>query len=392
MQADNLTILVVEDDPLVRDMLLELLASEGYTVECAVDGADGLARLVAGGIDLVLLDRLLPALDGLELCRRVRAHEGDSYVPILMLTALTNPAQRQAGFAVGADDYIGKPFNVNDLLDRVQVWARTRQRLKAYHGELAQACARLAALDRQREEFLALVSHELRQPLAAIATMAAALSEAPKLDEPDRRALQHLQHHASSLSTLANDLLAVARLETGLFRLHPVVVDLGALVTAVAGETPEPTRVQVELPAAPLQIEADPERLGQAICNLLHNALKYSPPASPITVTVRGTITEAHVAVRDRGVGLAPAEISQLFQKYGRVRNSRTEGIPSVGLVLYLTRLLAESHGGRVTAESPGPDQGTTFTLTVPRDARRRDASGAAGAIPARFTPPRSLP
>jgi len=131
MEPAAAVVLVVDDDRVTSALLQALLEEAGYVVEHAADGASGLARIAAGGIDLVLLDLVLPEVDGLELCQQVRAREGDTYVPILMLTALASDAQRRAGFAAGADDFVSKPFEVEDLLARVQVWARARERLQA---------------------------------------------------------------------------------------------------------------------------------------------------------------------------------------------------------------------------------------------------------------------
>ena len=136
MQPARSVVLVVDDDLVVRDYLCELLAHEGYAVESAADGAAGLARIAAGGVDLVLLDMILPALDGIELCRQVRARESDVYLPIIMLTGLDDEANRRAGFAAGADDYVTKPFRQADLLARVQVWVQTHRRLQASHERL----------------------------------------------------------------------------------------------------------------------------------------------------------------------------------------------------------------------------------------------------------------
>jgi PAS domain S-box-containing protein len=134
-------ILIVEDEPATREMLSDLLGDAGYGVVHAANGRAGLARIAAGGIDLVLLDLMLPDLNGWELCREVRAQETATYLPILMLTAMTRPSHQQAGFAAGADDYIGKPFEAENLLNRVEVWIRTSQRLQRQQAALVrQAC------------------------------------------------------------------------------------------------------------------------------------------------------------------------------------------------------------------------------------------------------------
>jgi DNA-binding response OmpR family regulator len=122
--------LVVEDEPATRELVAEVLTTMGYEVETAADGGTALGRLDAD-IDLMLLDVMLPGMDGFEVCRRVRAAESDQHLPIIMLTALASDAQRHAGFAAGADDYLTKPFNTQELLDRVHVWLAARQRQEA---------------------------------------------------------------------------------------------------------------------------------------------------------------------------------------------------------------------------------------------------------------------
>src|SRR5215208_8369806 len=122
MQPARPMVLVVEDDESIAELLHMLLDGVGYATERAVDGTAGLARIEAGGVDLVLLDLMLPGLDGLEVCRRVRAQSGDAFLPIIMMTALVTEQQRLDGFAAGADDYVPKPFSTDELLARVQVW------------------------------------------------------------------------------------------------------------------------------------------------------------------------------------------------------------------------------------------------------------------------------
>jgi DNA-binding response OmpR family regulator len=138
-------ILIVEDCSATCEALQDLLEGEGYAVECAPTGALALARLERGDVDVVLLDLLLPDLTGLELCQQVRQQEGEVYLPIIMLTALHSKAERHAGFEAGADDYLTKPFDVQELLDRVRVWIRTRQHIVASReraaGEVGSAAA-----------------------------------------------------------------------------------------------------------------------------------------------------------------------------------------------------------------------------------------------------------
>jgi len=211
MQPPPATILIVEDDPLIAEVLTSLLEAAGHRVEAATDGASGLDRILAGGIDLVLLDLMLPEIDGLELCRRVRARESADYVPIIMLTALASDAQRHAGFAAGADDYLTKPCTLDELLDRVRVWLRSRQRQQgasvapgASAGTVsrfaAEAPSQWGALAREVQERLALAANEGDLALRAL--------DAPVPDlAVVRRALglivQTVQQSAEAASLLA---------------------------------------------------------------------------------------------------------------------------------------------------------------------------------------------
>lgn len=225
MRSKQATILVVEDDALVCDVLQELLTREGYAVECVPDGAAGLMRVAAGGIDLVLLDVMLPGVNGIELCRQLRASEPAVYLPIIMLTAVAGERERHAGFEAGADDYVTKPFDATDLLDRVRVWVRTRERLEENHERLLAQQARLRELEQralrerlaQDEAVLAMArtaSHELRQPLTYLLG-ALELWEAGRCSPATYPTLQReLQEAANDLAARVESLSRVVRYET----------------------------------------------------------------------------------------------------------------------------------------------------------------------------------
>jgi DNA-binding response OmpR family regulator len=179
MQSPGAVVLIVEDDRALAATLRQQLERAGYTVETAADGAAGLARIRRGGLDVVLLDLRLPKLDGLELCRRVRARKASVCLPIIILTAMVEEEQRRAAFAAGANDYLTKPSQRAELLDRVRVWVRTRQRLQAAHKQLrrdlakrerAEAALREARVKESRLEGVQLtarqLAHRLRNDLA----------------------------------------------------------------------------------------------------------------------------------------------------------------------------------------------------------------------------------
>ena len=244
MLPAHFAILVVEDDPRACDLLRDALEDAGYTVYTVSDAAGALARLEAGGIDLLLLDVVLPGTDGFELCRRARARERGVYLPILVVTGLTGEDERHAGFAAGADDFVTKPFVVADLLDRVRVWARTRQRLMAAHARLAAERARMEETNRAlvqatqaKSEFLAAMSHELRTPLNAILGFAELLldDESGTLSAAQRqRFLRNIDQSGRHLLNVVNDLLDLSKIEAGHMELSLETFEVAVSLRTVA--------------------------------------------------------------------------------------------------------------------------------------------------------------
>jgi DNA-binding response OmpR family regulator len=185
MQLSRSVVLVVDDQPGVTAVVQAVLKAEGYTVESLADGGTALERIEAGGIDLVVLDRMLPTVDGLEVCRRVRAREREVYLPIIMLTGLAAPEQCREGFAAGADDYVVKPFRAFDLRDRVGVWARTRARLAAAYEQRQRDAARAEQARREGVRLAArTLNDQINNQLSRTITASELLREDPTLPRP----------------------------------------------------------------------------------------------------------------------------------------------------------------------------------------------------------------
>ena len=225
--------------------------------------------------------------------------------------------------------------------------------------------ARLAEIDRHREDSLALVAHKLRQTAARIGSVTGAIAARHDVDGIVNEARIALDHQARELQRMAEDVLDMTVLEARRFRLNLAAVDLGDLVTDVAREIGR-GQVQLVLQSEPVVVEGDADRLRVMVGHLIANAVKYSPAGAPILVTVASGHAEARIVVKDNGVGLGPSDLTVMFQKYGQAQTAKTTGAQGVGLGLYVTRLLAEAHGGHVSAESVGPGLGSTFQLSLP--------------------------
>jgi DNA-binding response OmpR family regulator len=204
--SDQPIVLVVDDEPLIVGLVRAVLEPEGYLVQSAADGASAMARLAEGGIDLVLLDVMLPDIDGRELCKRVRAQPSPTYVPIVMLTALAAPTDRHAGFSAGADDYLTKPFGTAELVDRVRVWVRVHRYLKSHDAQ------RLGSVtERGLLEMALATSHDLTRLLMLLLTALEGWETTQPSPEDLRRLRSQFQDAADVVASRINLLMRQAR-------------------------------------------------------------------------------------------------------------------------------------------------------------------------------------
>lgn len=231
----------------------------------------------------------------------------------------------------------------------------------------------------QREEFLSLMAHELRAPVSAIEAVATGLASATTLSERDGRLLQRLVGQARDLSTLAEGVLAVGRIDAGITQLELETFDLSELAAEVVEGRP---RARLRAPPGAAVVTADRNAMRRAIENVVQNALKFSPDDLPVDVIVREADGGTYLDVVDRGIGLSPDERAALFRRYSRVRRPGSgASVDGVGLGLYFARLIVEAHGGTVAAESAGHGRGSTFSIWLPaaeRAPQRRVAGSSA--------------
>ena len=292
---------------------------------------------------------------------------------VVPLLAVTLVAGRAAGVVVGLvsglawtldtiqEDGFSGPASAWNAASRALIFVGVVVLVDLYN----ERGLRLEALDRHREDSLALVAHKLRQTASRIGSVTGAIAARRDPDGIVSEARIALDHQARELHRMAEDFLDVNLLEARRFRLNVSEVDLSELVTEVASEVGR-GQVQLVLQAEPVVVEGDLDRLQVMVGHLIANAVKYSPAGAPVVVTVAGGHAEARIAVKDSGVGLGPGDLTVLFQKYGQTQTAKTTGAQGIGLGLYVTRLLAEAHGGRVSAESVGPGEGSTFQLSLP--------------------------
>ena len=364
-------ILVVDDITKNLQVVGTVLRNQGYKVMAAASGAEALKCVRTQLPDLILLDLMMPEMDGLEVCRRLKSDSTTSQVPVIFLTASNEMEHLVNGFEVGAVDYVTKPFNPPELLARVRT-----------HLELKYARERLREMNEEKNEFMGIAAHDLRNPLGAITGYAEILIEEmeslqPSVPEPGARAVREagecagrIRETSRRMAEMVQNLLDANRIERGEMQLSLAPLDLSQTVAAVL-ETQRPRAVakqqtlhwQNEVGA--VSVLADATVLTQVIENLISNAVKYSPAGKNIFVRLRrlqeGTLCE----VQDEGPGLSAEDQKKLFGKFARLSAKPTGGENSTGLGLSIVKKMVEAMNGRVWCESE-LGRGATFIVEFP--------------------------
>jgi signal transduction histidine kinase len=333
-------------------------------VTTATSGSQGLAELDCVSPDVVLCDVVMPGMSGLDFCRAVKSRVGTTFVPVLLVTGKTDRDDILAGFEAGADDYIAKPIEARELKARVRTMVRIHQLQK----QLVEKSAKLAEANRDMEEFLHAVSHDLRAPVISLTGLAAMLTRehGEKLGDAGRQLVERLQASAGSMSALVNHLVEFARMGSAPHRPRPM--NLRLLIDQACANLSS----QIEQAGARLDIQpdwptlaVDPVSICQVFQNLIGNAVKFmgSQPEPTVALHCRERASECEIAVRDNGLGIPAEKHQEIFRLFARLGQVETDGL---GVGLSTTEKIVKRHGGRIWVESE-PGRGATFRFTLPR-------------------------
>ena len=286
-----------------------------------------------------------------------------------------------AAMAVPALVMVGIGFrSAVQSLDRADAERRAGEVATLRAKEAAEAAnVTLRDTIRQKDDVVSIVAHDFRSPLTVIQGFSELL-HARSADPETRALLAAIGVQAEYLTTLADDVLTMTRIESGTLPLDPHDVDLADLARdAIAARSSSPSEVVLDTAAGGSAIHGDARRLRQVIENLIDNAVKYAPAGTRVTVSVHGTPTDATVSVADAGPGIAPEEVPGLFQKFSRLAAARRSGVHGTGLGLYICRSIVEAHGGRISVDT-APGKGSVFKVVLPRVADVAPLPFAAGA------------
>jgi signal transduction histidine kinase len=384
--VDRVNILLVDDQP-AKLLTYEAILSElGENLITASSASEALQCLLDNEIAVVLVDVCMPDLDGYELASMIRQHPRFQKTSIIFVSAvLMTDLDRLRGYECGAVDYVPVPVVPEILRAKVSVFAelfRKTRALERLNSELEDRVRdRTSALEKttqalqesnhRKDEFLAMLAHELRNPLAPIRT-AVQLLRLKELTEPQRRrARDVIERQVEHLVNLIDDLLDVSRITRGMIKLQLEPVFLGAIV-ARAVETARPAvdahrhSLELDLPDELISVEGDQTRLVQVIANILHNAAKFMDPGGRIRLTARRNGQDAVIKVTDSGIGIAPEQMPKIFELFTQVHSKTEREQGGLGIGLALVRQLTEMHGGSVTVHSDGVGRGAEFTVRLP--------------------------
>lgn len=379
-------ILIVEDNPESIDLLVYFLKPAGYELVTVTDGVQAISQVESDPPDIILLDIMLPGLDGFQVCERLKKNRSTFHIPIVMITALKELKDKIRALEAGADDFISKPFDSVELLARV----RSLLRLKFYHDELIQ---RNRELERQKQmlerenllkkELTNLIVHDMKNPLFVIQgnLQMMRMQEQEEGYAIDSKYARRIERSSRGLLRMVLNLLDISRLEQNAMELEPVPVSLPVLVQNVVDffqDIPEHSKKTVQMKLSPNlpQAMVDKDVFERVLDNLFNFVFTNTPDYMTILVEAHPLNDEfIEFKVMHDGKPI-PAEYQEkIFQKFGQVELKKAGFKPARGLGLIFCKLAMKAHGGDIRLE-PGFQEGNSFVLTIPSFRRKRNRNG----------------
>jgi signal transduction histidine kinase len=375
---ERVNILLVDDQPGKLLSYEAMLSELGENLIRAASASEALEQLLRTDIAVVLIDVCMPELDGFELASMIRAHPRYQKTAIILVSAvLINDVYRLKGYHAGAVDYVGVPVVPEILRAKVAIFAdlyRKSRRLERINEELEQRVAeRTAALresDRRKDEFLAMLAHELRNPLAPVRNSLHLVRDSAD-DSVRINALSMMERQLGHLVRLVDDLLDVSRITTGKLELRMERLDLGDIIrqaveTAQSEINRKDHTLLVDAPTQGLPVDGDATRLTQVFANLLHNASKFTDRGGQLTLTATRRGSDIDVVVRDTGEGIQSDMLTPIFEMFAQADRSLERRHGGLGIGLTMAKRLVEMHGGSITARSDGIGTGSEFHVRLP--------------------------
>ncbi len=420
----NTYILIVEDSKTQAEQLKYILEANGYSTEIAVNGLEALNKIRDSEPTIVISDILMPQMDGYDLCKKIKADDSLRDIPFILLTSLSDPEDVIKGLQAGADNFITKPYNEDFLIsrvryillnrelrrqsvpgmgveivfagnkyfinsDRMQIidlllstyenaiqkngeLAKANQELTRMHRELARKNGELEKLNEEKNKYLGMAAHDLRNPLSVILGFSEFLMEEMEgvVNEKQNEFLSIIKSSSEFMLQMVNDLLDISQIEAGKLQLDKEMyyiipfVDHTISLNNIWAEKKK-IKISFHYDDRRIKIPIDPHKMEQVLNNLISNAIKYSPPESSIEVNVASSENSILISIRDEGQGIPANEIDNLFKPFSKTSVKGTAGEKSTGLGLLIARRIVEGHNGKIWVESE-IGKGSAFFVSLP--------------------------
>ena len=363
LSTDGGRVLIIDDHPTNIDVLYDFLTDKGFEVLVAEDGESALSRLQYAQPDVILLDIMMPGLDGFETCRRLKENPETRGIPVIYMTALDNLDDKMKGFESGAVDYITKPFQNQEVLARL----RTHLALKRMEENLQKNNAQLRDQNEALDAYARTVAHDLKNPLHLILNYARLIEEEATLNSVSKQDLHNIIQSAERMNHIIHDLLLLSQLRRE--QIRPVHVNMAS----VLHDSLE--RLHTDLHAADTKLDKPsdlPDAMGlsawiQAVwVNYISNAIKYGGKPGHIEIICqKDPLNESHnwYGVKDNGKGVPPELRLTVFEEFSRAGGEQVAGH---GIGLSICRRIIHRLGGRVGVQNHADGPGCTFFFTLP--------------------------
>lgn len=364
MDQSASTVLVVDDTEENTDILGYLVQSMKHTPVIAMNGKQALQQLEQQQIDLVLLDIMMPDMDGLEVLRRIREQYDLQQLPVILLSALAEVKNIVKGIEAGANDYITKPFNTRV----VQVRINSQLQVKRMWDERQRMLNALQHANATKNRLMQIASHDLKNPVSNLNMIISLLEPAIDPTPENRDLLNMAYRYTEEMTEIISEFLDLDILRDEVIEIETTPLAMDSLVMDVVKDYQHAAAkkdVVVQTHLHPVTVLADDKRLRQVVANLVSNAIKYTPLGTTVHLLSRYDGDCAYLHFRDQGSGIPADEAHMLFQPFGKLSTQPTDGEHSTGLGLWIVKQMMDAQGGQVGLNTDYTD-GADFWISVP--------------------------